>query len=132
MMRIALSLLICSLALPLGSAAAQDTDSGQCFGFSFGAWKPALDLAAAGHAQPRSETAWPKAPGGRDWASNIVPNDTSLMLFPAWWPAGIQVSFAHRPRSPADTVDGAALALVADARVTAPRAPVRIWRVACR
>lgn len=111
---------------------AQSNDSAQCFGFSFGTWKPALDLITAGHGAVKPEQVAPKAPGGRDWASDIVPNDTTLLLFPAWWPAGVQVFFPRRPQTAADTVDGHAMALVADGGVAPPRAPTRLWRVTCR
>ncbi len=124
------SLLI--IALAARSAAAQSGDDAQCFGFAFGTWKPALDLAAAGHSTTPPPSALLKAPGGRDWASDAVPNDTTLLLFPAWWPAGVQVTFPRQPRSPADTVTGSALALVADGRTTPPRATMRLWRVPCR
>ena len=107
-------------------------EAAQCYGFSFGTWKPALDLAGAGHNQTPPPSVLLKAPGGRDWASDATPNDTTLFLFPAWWPAGVQVTFRRKPRSAADTVAGEALALVADGRVTPPRAPMRVWRVACR
>lgn len=126
--------LICSLLFPLGIAAAQttDADAAQCFGFAFGPWHPPLDLAVAGHRAPLADQTQAKAPGGRDWASDLMPNDTTLFLFPAWWPAGVQVTFARRPRADADTVSGDATALVADGRVQAPRARLRAWRVPCR
>ncbi|HJU73808.1 MAG TPA: hypothetical protein VJ717_08685 [Gemmatimonadaceae bacterium] len=127
------AVLVLLAALTCTSASAQgiDSDAAQCFGFSFGTWKPALDLTIAGHS-PTTPGPLLKAPGGRDWASDATPNDTTLFLFPAWWPAGVQVTFPRRPRSPADTVPGEAMALVADGRATPPRAPMRVWRVACR
>jgi len=123
---------IALIALTAASAGAQQADSAQCFGFSFGAWNPPLDLRASGHRPELGGTTQPKAPGGRDWAADIVPNDTTLMLFPAWWPAGVQVTFPRRPRSAADTVTGRAMALVADGSVTPPRTAMRAWRVTCR
>ena len=120
------------VALTSVSLEAQSPDAAQCYGFSFGTWTPALDLANAGHRPLSSATEQPKAPGGRDWASDVMPNDTTLLLFPTWWPAGIQVTLSRKPRSSADTVSGSAQALVADGRATAPRAPLRAWRVACR
>jgi hypothetical protein len=117
------------LALGGSAVAAQDA---HCFGFSFGAWQPPLDLKSAGHGQPLPPGVIPKAPGGRDWASDGMPNDTTLMLYPEWWPAGIQVTFPRRPGSPADTVAARAVALVADGGATPPRASARLWRVPCR
>jgi len=120
------------LVLATASLEAQSPDAAQCYGFSFGTWTPALDLASAGHRPLSPASEQPKAPGGRDWASDVMPNDTTMLLFPTWWPAGIQVTLARKPRSNADTVSGNAQALVADGRATAPRAPLRAWRVACR
>ncbi|MGH7709802.1 MAG: hypothetical protein ACREOG_00870 [Gemmatimonadaceae bacterium] len=120
------------LALATRGAGAQSGEPAQCFGFSFGTWSPPLDLWAAGHGRAPSPATQLKAPGGRDWASDAVPNDTTLLLFPAWWPAGVQVTFPRRPSSTADTVTGQALAVVADGRATPPRAAARAWRVACR
>lgn len=128
----------CHLAVTLVVAAppafAQNVvpDTAQCFGFTFGAWKPALDLIAAGHRKEPLDTALLKAPGGREWASDATPNDTTLLLFPSWWPVGVEVKFERRPRSFADTVSGRATALVANGQTTPPRAPVRLWRVSCR
>lgn len=115
-------------------AAAQSVaaDTAQCFGFSFGAWKPALDLAAAGHSTAPLDSALLKAPGGREWASDAAPNDTTLLLFPSWWPVGVEITFARKPRTFADTVTGRATALVASGNIPPPRASLRAWRVACR
>jgi hypothetical protein len=132
MNRAAMLVLVAALFIARSSAIAQTADSAQCYGFAFGPWKPPLDLLTAGHDSLRPDLATPKAPGGRDWASDIVPNDTTLLLFPAWWPAGIQVFFSRRPQSAADTVTGRAVALVANGSVEPPRAVTRLWRVTCR
>ena len=133
-MRVGIYLLLATMTFASQSAVAQSAvgDTAQCFGFTFGAWKPALDLTAAGHSKEPLDTALLKAPGGREWASDATPNDTTLLLFPTWWPVGVEVVFTRRPQSFADTVAGRATALVANGRVTPPRAPVRLWRVACR
>ncbi len=122
------------IALPLGDLPAQSAvaDTAHCFGFTFGKWSPALDLATAGHSTAPLDSALLKAPGGREWASDVSPNETTLLLFPSWWPVGVEITFARRPHSFADTVSGRAVALVANGSVTPPRAPVRAWRVACR
>ena len=124
---------VCAVLGSRGAVAqSADTDAAHCYGFSFGAWHPPLDLAVAGHRAPLPDQTQVKAPRGRDWASDAMPNDTTLLLFPAWWPAGVYVTFARRPRAGADTVAGDAVALVADGRVQAPRAQLRAWRVPCR
>jgi hypothetical protein len=130
--RHAIVVFVLALAARGASAQSSSSDAAQCFGFSFGAWHPPLDFAVAGHRAPLADQPPVKAPGGRDWASDAMPNDTTLLLFPAWWPAGVYVTFARRPRADADTVAGDAVALVADGRVQAPRAQLRAWRVPCR
>ena len=101
-----------------------------CLGFAFGPWTPALDWKLAGHGRIDS-TALQRAPTGRDWATAGTSADTTLLLLPAWWPAGVWVTMPRTP-APADTIVGRATALVADGRRTAPEAAVRAWRVACR
>lgn len=128
------TIVLCVLAFAARGASAQsaDSESAQCFGFAFGAWHPPLDLALAGHDTARSDQALLKAPGGRAWASDAMPNDTTLLLFPMWWPAGVHVTFPRRPRAGADTVLGNAVALVANGQLPAPRTRLRAWRVPCR
>ena len=124
-----------ALSLLAGSARAQDAapdTSSVCFGFQFGAFTPTLDRVAAGH-PAIADSVLQRAPGGRDWASDLGrSSDTTLVLFPGWWPAGVIVEFARRPASRADTVDGVARAFVANGRLTPPKASVRLWRVNCR
>ena len=119
-------------ARPAPPAAAADSGP-VCLGFRFGTWTPALDWRAAGHGARIDGDAAGAAPGGRGWAANgAEPTDSSLMLFPAWWPVGVSVSLTRRPAAPGDTVAGGAVALVNDARIRAPRSRVRAWRVPCR
>jgi hypothetical protein len=102
-----------------------------CLGFAFGAFTPKLDWEKAGHAPIRAGTVQ-RAPDGRDWASDqALPNDSSLYLFPAWWPVGIWVELSTRAPAPGDTVDGRATALVARGNIAPPVAKVRAWRVPC-
>ena len=102
-----------------------------CLGFAFGAFSPKLDWAKAGHAPIRAGST-EQAPDGRDWASDqALPNDSSLYLFPAWWPVGVWVELATRAPAPGDTVSGRATALVARGNITPPVARVRAWRVPC-
>ena len=102
-----------------------------CLGFAFGAFSPKLDWAKAGHAPIRAGSTV-QAPDGRDWASDqALPNDSSLYLFPAWWPVGVWVELATRAPAPGDRVNGRATALVARGDITPPVARVRAWRVPC-
>jgi hypothetical protein len=107
-------------------------DAAVCLGFAFGAFTPRLDWAKAGHAPIRDSASLPHAPAGRDWASDqALPNDSSLYLFPSWWPVGVYIELATRRPAPGDTVSGRATALVASGRITPPVARVKAWRVAC-
>ena len=107
-------------------------DAGLCFGFSFGPWTPALNWQVAqGFTLDSSRV--PRAPGGRGWAAIDVEaqSDSTLLLFPPWWPAGIVIAFTAKPSSPKDTVPGKATALVADGRLRASTSNVRVWQVPC-
>ena len=120
--------------LPAQSATVPDTsDSSVCFGFGFGTWTPPLDWRGAGHAVVTDSSQLPRAPEGRGWAASLDSSaETSLLLFPTWWPVGVSVEVPHRPLVPGDTVSGTAVALVANGRAEPPRSRVRVWRVPCR
>jgi hypothetical protein len=109
------------------------SDASQCFGFAFGPWNPALNWEAAGHGHTLDSARVPRAPGGRGWAATEVEaqSDTTLLLFPPWWPAGIVITYGAKPVSPKDTVPGRAVALVADGRKRPPTSSVRLWQVPC-
>lgn len=127
------------LMAPLTTARAQDTtahppstEPAVCLGFAFGAFRPKLDWAKAGHAPIRDSSGVPHAPDGRDWASDVaLPNDSSLFLFPSWWPVGVWVELSTRTPAAGDTATGRAIALVARGDITPPVAAVRAWRVPC-
>ena len=126
---------LCAALSPPSIARAQGGGRGAtesvCLGFAFGAFTPKLDWEKAGHAPIRGGSAQ-RAPDGRDWASDqALPNDSSLYLFPAWWPVGIWVELSTRAPAPGDTVSGRATALVARGDVVPPVARVRAWRVPC-
>lgn len=110
-------------------AAAPVDENPVCYRFAFGAWSPALDKVAAGH-DPRARGG-PGAPNGRDWAVSDFGDGVSLMLFPAWWPAGVSVRLPGRPPAVGDTASGIATALVADGRRRPPTAPISVRGVAC-
>ena len=100
-----------------------------CYGFAFGRWTPALDLIAAGH--DPAAPAGPGAPEGRGWATDDSTSRGSMMLFPAWWPAGVRVTLSGAAPQAGDTVSGSAVALVRDGRHRPPRAPLKVWGVSC-
>lgn len=111
-----------------GAPATADDDA-VCYRFAFGAWSPALDKVAAGH-DPDARGG-PGAPNGRDWAVSDLGPGVTLMLFPAWWPAGVSVRLPGPPPAVGDTATGTATALVADGRRRPPTAPIRVLGVAC-
>ena len=124
---------------PVARPAADGTDTtraaspDECFGFVFGAWSPALDARAAGHPSPLANDPALHAPGGRDWAWRLgIGRDTTLMLVPSWWPAGVIVRFPHGLAAGGDSALGTATAMVADGRVKAPVAKALLRRIACR
>ena len=116
------------------AAPAAPAHASVCLGFAFGAWKPKLDWRAVGHTVAPGSAAQEQAPGGRDWAAGpgATGSDTTLMLFPRWWPAGVVVALPTRTPTPGDTITGRATALVPRGDMAAPESRVRAWRVACR
>lgn len=114
------------------SGGGDDAEDAVCFGFAFGAWSPPLDWRAAGHGDRIDTTHFVHAPEGRDWAAEASsPRDTVLLLFPAWWPVGVEVAIPARRIMLGDTVTGRATAFVGDGRLQPPVAKVRAWRVRC-
>ncbi|HEY0970364.1 MAG TPA: hypothetical protein VGE02_05245, partial [Gemmatimonadales bacterium] len=131
----ALAVAALSMAALFGPAAlgAQviSSPADECYGFAFGRWDPPLDMRAAGHHVPSPDDL-AHAPGGRDWAAAVSSGrDTTLLLFPAWWPAGVAIRFPAGVRTPTDTVRGRATALVANGLVRNPEAAVLAWPVPC-
>ena len=137
MRRLVVTAAIVTLVLP-NAARAQDStaaprsDDAVCLGFAFGAWTPKLDWKAAGHVPVTANVPGDKTPEGRDWAAPPVAGDTSLMLFPRWWPAGVAVALPTRTPAVGDTIVGRAVALVPGPDMEAPTSRVRAWRVPCR
>jgi hypothetical protein len=126
--------LAASAARPSHAQAQQpDTTAPTCLGFSFGTWSPALDWRTAGHGAPPDPSGLMKAPADRDWASNGASGveDSVVVLFPRWWPAGVAVTLSNRRPASGDTILGRAVALVADGRLPNPTARVRAWAVKC-
>lgn len=133
-------LLAAAAALPRTLAAQEPArppapdDGSVCLGFAFGTWTPKLDWKAAGHPVAPERGSADQAPGGRDWATNPAggERDSTLMLFPRWWPVGVAVTLPTRTPAPGDTITGQAVALVPRYDVEAPTARVRAWRVPCQ
>ena len=90
----------------------------ECLGFAFGTWTPPLDARAAGHRSGTRADTTPQAPNGREWAMRLeTQRDTTLMLFPPWWPAGVAIRL---PRSVDTTADTAAAPTSHPVRHSAP------------
>jgi hypothetical protein len=120
---------------PPAHAQAQHGDTAPliCLGFAFGQWTPALDWRSAGHGAAPDTSGLMKAPADRDWATNGVGGveDSVVILYPRWWPAGVAVTLSTRRPPPGDTIVGRAVALVADGRRANPVSRVRAWAVSC-
>jgi hypothetical protein len=112
---------------------ADTLDLDYCLGFSFSTWTPPLDLKQAGHDPSVDTSRFLRAPHGRDWATSgtKAEGDTTIVLFPIWWPPGVVISLEHVPASNTDTVRGKAMALVADARAKSPTTNIRAWQKRC-
>ncbi|MFL5612920.1 MAG: hypothetical protein ACJ796_04590 [Gemmatimonadaceae bacterium] len=108
----------------------------ECYGFKFGGWSPPLKSVASTYNPGYDPTTSAPAGSPRDWAARVatgrasaVAPDSVLLLFPAWWPAGVSIEWLEQR---GDTLLGRAVALVADGRVKNPVSTVRGVRVACR
>lgn len=115
----------------LGAQAAPN----ECYGFKFGAWDPPLRTVASAYSPGYDPTTSAPAGAPRDWATRVPngqatnsPADSVLMLFPAWWPVGVQIQWTGQH---GDTLAGTAIALVSDGRLRNPVTTVRGVRVAC-
>jgi hypothetical protein len=127
------------LCIEAGALAAQASaepkkSDAECYGFSFGKWTPPLDWLLSGHGAPLDSSRVARAPNGRGWAASDIemPSDTSLLLFPPWWPAGVLVVFSAKPATLRDTVAGKAIAFVADARKQPSTSSIKGWLVPCQ
>ena len=114
--------------------------SSTCWRFAFGAWTPALDWAAAGHDGQAADLAT-RVQRVRD---SVYLRDTSaarnnammwertkagwsVVLFPQWWPVGVQVQF-DSVLAGGGEMTGRATALVANANAQPSRARARAVR----
>ena len=129
----AFSLLASQHSAAQGASATSQFEPAHCLGFSFGTWTPALSWQSAGHGALVDSSLVPRAPDGRGWAvpEREPQSDSTLVLFPSWWPAGIVVVLERPPSAPRDTVAGRATAIVADGRKASPTSLVRAWYARC-
>ena len=126
------------LALPaLLAAQSPDPRPNECWGFMFGAWSPALDWSAAGHARytargipPTPEASTTEGAPRHDAASFARGGGSALVLYPTWWPVGVGIELERQPAE-GDTVPGTAHAFVADGRMTPPESKILAWRKPC-
>jgi hypothetical protein len=126
-------ILLALILVPGPSLRAQTPD--ECFGFKFGVWDPPLKSVASAGNPGYDPTARARAGAQRDWAARVPtgratssPADSVLMLFPAWWPVGVEIEWTEQR---GDTLIGTAHALVADGRLKNPVTSVRGTRVPC-
>jgi hypothetical protein len=130
-MRAGLALLLVIAPSVLGAQAAPN----ECYGFRFGAWDPPLKTVASPYSPGYDPTTGAPAGAPRDWAARVPngqatnsPADSVLMLFPSWWPVGVEIRWTGQR---GDTLVGTAIALVADGRQKNPVTTVRGVRVGC-
>jgi hypothetical protein len=122
------------LRSPTSAQATGPRPPDECFGFRFGPWEPPLKTVASRYNPGYDPTASAPVGAPRDWAARI-PNgspqtaaDSVLLLFPAWWPSGVAITWTAEH---GDTLVGLATALIADGRLRNPVASVRGLRVSC-
>lgn len=131
-----LRLALVAILVLVSSAARGQGVPDECYRFAFGTWEPSLKSVASTYNPGYDPTKSAPAGSPRDWAARL-PNGTAaethadsvLLLFPAWWPAGVSIEWREQR---GDTLFGQAVALVADGRVKNPVSTVRAIRVACR
>jgi hypothetical protein len=122
-----------------GQSGVQEPSS-TCWRFAFGSWTPPLDWAGAGHDGRAADLA-NRVQRVRDSVyardTNAVRNNAmiwertrtgwSVVLFPQWWPVGIQVHF-DSVFAGGREMTGRATALVANSNSQPSRAPARAVR----
>ena len=130
-------IVLISLILAWAPLRAQDaprtSDDLSCLRFQFGTWTPALNWKGAGHITTLDTSKVDRAPDGRAWAaaSAKAAGDSTLILYPTFWPAGVTLSFDARKLAAGDTALAKATAMVADAKVAPSIAKAKVWRVNC-
>lgn len=114
--------------------------AGACWRVAFGAWDPPLDWTRAGH-PGAADTLADRVRRARDSifardtaavGSNATlwhwtPRGWTLLLFPPWWPVGVEVRFAQI-RAEDIEISGEAVAFVGNASQVPSRARARAIR----
>lgn len=114
-----------------------------CWRFAFGSWTPPLDWAGAGQPGSDSGTAaivqrvrdsiYAGDPvASRNSAMTIEQTSSGMlvMLYPAWWPAGVKLTFDSTLAGGREMI-GTAIALTANGSVAPSQARARAQQVAC-
>jgi len=115
-----------------------------CWRFAFDAWSPPLDWSNAGHWGNADSSAAavrrirdsvyvkdPAATGNNamTWHHNAN-GSLALLLYPPWWPVGVQVDFDSTLAGGREML-GTAVAMVANAAKSPSKARARAWQVPC-
>jgi len=116
-----------------------------CWRFSFGEWSPPLDWSNAGHVGNADSSAAavrrirdsvyakdPVATGNNamTWYRNAN-GSVALLLFPNWWPVGVQVDFDSTIAGRRGEMLGTAAAMVANAGMPVSKARARALQLPC-
>jgi len=109
-----------SIAAPWATPLARRGDE-QCHAIVFGEWSPPLHPGRATSVARPGRSAW------ATWDSSQ--GDSTLVLFPEWWPAGIAVRLDRGAEG--ELRAGRATAFVSDGTAVRPEAAVRAKRVPC-
>lgn len=135
-----------ALLLPTPAAFGQSAGTSPpspCWRFSFGEWTPPLDWSRSGHPGNASTVATAvrrirdsvfakdtvaSASNAMTWER--TPRGALLLLYPPWWPAGVEVTFDSTTAGGTEML-GTAIAMVADAAQSASRSRARAWQVPC-
>ena len=135
-----------ALSCIIGTADAQQSGAqppSACWRFAFGEWAPPLDWAKAGQPGEVGQTAstiqrirdsvYVKdsvAAHNNAMTWEKTDHGLLLLLYPPWWPAGVEVTFDSTLAEGKGMV-GTAVAMVANTAQPSPRARARAWQVTC-
>ena len=136
-------LLLLSALVPAQAQQRAEQQASACWRFSFGQWDPPLDWEKAGHAGDAGTTA---AAIKRIRDSVYVKDSVAtrnnamtwertehgllLLLYPPWWPAGVEVTFDSTVAGGKELF-GTAVAMVANTAAPTPHARAHAWQQSC-
>ena len=131
------------LSFPARAQQKAGSATSACWRFAFGEWTPPLDWSKAGHPGDAGQTAATirrirdsvyvkdsTAAGNNAMTWERTEHGLLLLLYPPWWPAGVEVRFDSTFAGGKEMV-GTAVAMVADASQQASRTRARAWQVNC-